>query len=151
MTDWSRAEEEQFCALVRRAEAQSWDYYQRSGAQPEPPPPQPEPVYQPQPTSQPEPPPPLPEPPPEATPPPQPEFQQASYWVNPNCLPLPAPQPPQSPPPGRPSRPQPSTSLLKLPFHLDSETLLLAALLWLLVEEEADWPLLLALAYILIV
>lgn len=155
MTDWSREEEEQFRALVRQAEAQSWDYYQRGGGQPQeqdfPPPSPPLREQQPQ---EPEP----PQPPPRYEP-----TAMPNYWVNPDCAPQ-EPEPPQWRPPPEPSQPArqprpeppavyPRTKVgpLSLPFSLDSETLLLAALIWLMVEEQADWKLILALAYILIV
>ncbi|MEG1687172.1 MAG: hypothetical protein RR276_04750 [Angelakisella sp.] len=46
---------------------------------------------------------------------------------------------------------QPLRGLSKMGSALDSESLLLAALLWLLWEEKADSPLLLAILYILFV
>lgn len=60
---------------------------------------------------------------------------------------LPPPVPPQPP---KPQLPPEIASLTDRLRHMDGETLLLLALLWLLWQEHADKKLLLALAYIVL-
>lgn len=83
-----------------------------------------------------------PSPPPPPSPPPAPPPEKP--------LP-PVPLPPQEsvpPPPPRPMLPPAAAALADRLRHMDGETLLLLALLWLLWQEHADPKLLLALAYI---
>lgn len=128
---WRPEDQRSWEELERRAAAQTRDFYSRAfPPRDEPPPPPPEPHPEPSPE-------PLPEGPP-PPPPPKP----------------PAPQPPRTPPPS--SRPQPLSSQgtpaprRKLLGRFAGDQLLLAALLCLLVQEEAEPQLILAVAYILI-
>lgn len=150
MTEWTDAEEKSFQELVKRAEQQSRDYYIRSGGVAEVAPPQPQERHrgttgnrqvnssgqrtamQQHPISV-------------AT---QPVPQRPNRGVT--LAPPPPPQPPQ------PQQPQPRYRVKRKPTQkllpeIDSETALLAALLWVLWQDEADITVILAVAYILLV
>lgn len=148
MTEWTDAEEKSFQELVKRAEQQSRDYYIRSGGVAE--------VAQP--------------------PPPQEQHrgttgnrqvnssaQRTARQQHPiSVATQPVPQRPNRgatlvpPPPPPPPPPQPRYRVKRKPTQkllpeIDSETALLAALLWVLWQDEADITVILAVAYILLV